>query len=235
MPNGFLVTDADNTLWDTNRVFAEAQTYILDQVEALSGIVADTSNRLAFVRCCDQAIAQTHEAGLKYPPHLLVAALVAALKVDPLSDDKTEAIVSNYLELLGKKPRLRAGVRGAITSISEACVTIIVASEGRQDRVQQNLDEHGLTKFVDDIVTGKKSRAFFDELFARSGACAPKICVGDQLDRDIAPAKAAGFFTLYFPGGFRPSWEFSLSEEGADRVIKSYDGVKDAFLLKEAA
>jgi putative hydrolase of the HAD superfamily len=35
-----------------------------------------------------------------------------------------------------------------------------------------------------------------------------EVCfmVGDQLDRDIALAKHAKFHTIYFPGGFKPSW-----------------------------
>jgi len=53
----------------------------------------------------------------------------------------------------------------------------------------------------------------------------------DPLDRDIVPAKKAGFTTLYFPGGFRPSWEFDIGAKHADRTIRSYADVKDAFIL----
>jgi ribonucleotide monophosphatase NagD (HAD superfamily) len=35
----------------------------------------------------------------------------------------------------------------------------------------------------------------------------PAIVIGDQLDRDIAPAKQAGLITVFFPGGFRPKWQ----------------------------
>ena len=33
-----------------------------------------------------------------------------------------------------------------------------------------------------------------------------RFMIGDQLDRDIATAKAAGLQTIYFPGGLAPKW-----------------------------
>ncbi len=235
MAQGFLVTDADNTLWDTNKVFADAQLAILEQVEASVGANTDRRDRLAFVRQFDQDIARRHEAGLKYPPVLLVQALVDALGAAALSDKLIDEIVASYFDVLAQKPRLRNGVRATLKWLNDAGVEIIVASEGREDRLRDNLDTHKLDALVSDLVIGRKNRAFFNDLYQRSGDACPRVCVGDQLDRDITPAKEAGFTTLYFPGGFRPSWEFELGAQDADRVIKSYADVKDAFSLRDAA
>jgi putative hydrolase of the HAD superfamily len=45
--------DADNTLWDTNEVFAVAQLGLLSNVEKVVGATASTDDRLGFVRQLD--------------------------------------------------------------------------------------------------------------------------------------------------------------------------------------
>ncbi len=235
MTHGLLVTDADNTLWDTNKVFADAQLEILEQIEIEIGVPTNPHDRLAFVRQIDQGIAQRHEAGLNYPPELLVKAIVEALGSAALGDKKIDEIVASYFDVLTKTPRLRHGVRRTLKWLTKADVEIIVASEGDETRLRNNLDMHKLDTIVSDLVIGRKNREFFNGLFQRSGDSYPKVCVGDQLDRDILPANEAGFKTLYFPGGFRPSWEFDMAAQETDRVIKSYTEVKDAFALRDAA
>lgn len=235
MSQGFLVTDADNTLWDTNKVFADAQLIILEQVEAAVGAKTDRRDRLAFVRQFDQNIAQRHEAGLKYPPELLIQALVDALGAAALSEKRVGEIVGVYFDMLAQKPRMRNGVRATLKWLNKAGVEIVVASEGREDRLRDNLDTHKLDTLVAGLVIGRKTREFFGDLYRLSADACPKVCVGDQLGRDITPAKEAGFTTLYFPGGFRPSWEFELGAQDADRIIKSYADVKDVFLLRDVA
>lgn len=54
--------------------------------------------------------------------------------------------------------------------------------------------------------------------------------VGDQLDRDIAPAKAAGVNTIYFPGGFQPRWAPDLQSIRPDHVIASFAEVPNIVL-----
>lgn len=235
MTHGFLVSDADNTLWNTDKVFAGAQLLVLEKVEKITGRTADRKNRLAFVRQFDQEIAQRHEAGLRYPPILLIDAITTALTSSSIASHHTNDIIEAYFAALAQKPKLRPGVRTTLRSLQDSDVTIVVASEGKEERLRGNLDSHNLTGLVSDLVVGKKNRDFFDVLYQRGGTAYPKVCVGDQLDRDIAPAKEAGFTTLYFPGGFRPSWEFELGTPDADRIIHSYADVSDAFVLRNAA
>ena len=73
-----LLADADNTLWDTDSVFAEAQLVLLDETERVTRTRCATDDRLAFVRAYDQALASRHHLHLKYPPQMLVAALACA-------------------------------------------------------------------------------------------------------------------------------------------------------------
>src|SRR5690606_10201566 len=66
--------DADNTLWDTDGVFAAAQLGLLAQVEATTHTTLNVAGRLAYVRAIDQEIAERHHAGLRYPLKLLISA-----------------------------------------------------------------------------------------------------------------------------------------------------------------
>lgn len=47
--------------------------------------------------------------------------------------------------------------------------------------------------------------------------------IGDQLDRDIVPAKEAGLTTIYFPGGFQPKWQSTEYEDFVDYWISAFD------------
>lgn len=235
MESGFLVTDADNTLWDTNKVFADAQLSILHQLEKLSDRSPRHGDRLAYVRSFDQDIARSHDNGLRYPPHLLIEAIADSLGLHSLGKLSIDFIVDEYQSRLTNKPRLRPGVRKTLYELHRNGIEIVVASEGNKANLIRNLEAHKLSKFTADLIIGAKEESFFKTLFRRGGSRTPKVCVGDQLDRDIAPAKAAGFTTFYFPGGFRPAWAFNIEAKDADFVIQTYTEVKEVFPVKDAA
>jgi putative hydrolase of the HAD superfamily len=48
------------------------------------------------------------------------------------------------------------------------------------------------------------------------------MMVGDQIDRDIEPAKAAGFETVYFPSAFLSYWNVN-QQSTADHQISRFD------------
>src|SRR4051812_6345456 len=77
--NTTVFVDADNTLWDTDTVFAHAQLDLLAAVEDAAGISITATDRLAFIRELDQQLAERHHQGLRYPPRLLVRATAFAL------------------------------------------------------------------------------------------------------------------------------------------------------------
>lgn len=80
--------DADNTLWDTDGVYADAQLALLNELEDRLDVQLLEPDRLAFVRAIDQGLATRHHEGLRYPPRFLIKALALALT----GSDKTSAI-----------------------------------------------------------------------------------------------------------------------------------------------
>lgn len=221
--NAALITDADNTLWDTNRVFADAQLMLLESVERHLGLRSHDSDRLAFVRRHDQRLAAKDHRGLKYPPAFLVQSLWTELGGGTgAPDDVLATIVADYFSNLSKHAELRPGVKATLATLHKRGVEIIVVSEGNRDRVVGTLGAHGLDVYIARTITGEKSVDMYRRLLKLAGDPGKAICVGDQLDRDIAFAKAAGFKAVYFPGGFTPEWTDQRLLIHADAVITDF-------------
>jgi putative hydrolase of the HAD superfamily len=214
--------DADNTLWDTDRVFAEAQLDLLNVIEKAVDQTVNDDDRLAFVRAVDQAIAERHHDGLRYPPRLLAQALaeaVSGLTADraarrALLDGSSSVLAVEdaidaeqaFFAGLGQSPSVRAGVIETLPVLKAAGHKLFVITEGARVKAEQSLDRLGLTAFFERLIEGKKRPELYRRILKLVGSPELAFMVGDQLDRDIAPAKVAGLQTIYFPGGFVPKW-----------------------------
>lgn len=220
-----LLTDADNTLWDTNGVFETAQLNLLDEIERHTRPLETGIDRLAFLRTFDQLLAVSHPDGLRYPIGLLISAISGALVPaggSQLSAQDVGRISQDYYIHLKRRPRLRWGVRKTLESLAKAGTPIWVVSEGAENRVKASLEEHELSQFIDRVVSGKKTPELFQSLAETIPRHKTVLVVGDQLDRDILPAKAAGLRTVYFPGGFEPAWTEHAQKAEADFTISNY-------------
>lgn len=229
-----LFTDADNTLWDTNAVFVEAQLALLRGLERRTGLNAPSSHDqgLEFLRTIDQRLARQHPDHLRYPPSLLVSGLLNALRGtsprqaaehalrdDVPTDYDTE--IDKYLVAIGATPTLRLGVAETFRYTRDHRVQVTVVSEEKRERCVKRLESHGLLDFVDDVISAPKSVELFRGLKARqnSNRC---LMVGDQIDRDISPAKRAGFECYLYPSDFTPFWS-KRSKAQPQGVITRFD------------
>jgi putative hydrolase of the HAD superfamily len=239
-----IFVDADNTLWDTDSVFANAQLELLGNVERASGRQAAAEDRLAFIRSVDQALAERHHAGLRYPPHLLARGIELVLEHGHAADDAArlawrgrpdyaldqddvERIEATYFQDIAKQPALRAGVADGLKKLHAAGHTLLVVSEGRKAKIETIAEQLGVLKCFDRVIEGIKSAVLYRRILRLAGMPKRAFMIGDQLDRDIIPAKAAGLETIYFPGGFRPRWSLNTSDTQADHVIETFASVPD--------
>lgn len=222
-PGYVLVVDADNTLWDTNEVFARAQLRLLEGTEQATGRICSATDRLDFVRSYDQEIALKHHLHLKYPPQLLVAAIGAGLcgtapaiaaelviRGRPLPHKLSEPGVNNvlaaYTQALTDTPALLPTVREALELARSREMPVFVMTEGKLERQRRSLTVHGLDQLVSSIWEMPKTVAQFERLRQRFTQ-AEVLVIGDQMDRDIAPAHSAGCKTVLVPGRFKPRWD----------------------------
>ena len=246
METTYLFTDADNTLWNTDAVFAAAQLDMLHEIERITGrnAPADEDRGLAFLRNLDQRIAAVHPNDLRYPPGLLAHGLALVLEGKEVEEAVArvtepgialgsvfEAAQARFLDSIRRLPPLREGVREGLLAISEANIAITVVTEERVERCRQFLTGHRLENMITDVVSVRKTTEAYLDL-RRSAVTGRYFMVGDQFDRDILAAASAGYSTFYFPGGFAPYWASEL-DTSKTRRIDRYDAIVP-YVLAEA-
>lgn len=242
-----ILTDADNTLWDTDAVYASAQLAMLEEIEHAAGGSAPADDRLAWLREFDQAIASAHHRGLRYPPTLLAHALAlgvkgstavdaAALARQPrarlIGGDQGAEIADRFVAAIRMLPPLLPGVRTGLGLALTARVDVWVLTEAHADLQRSRIASLGL----DGLVAGVSEVSKTVEQFGRQvRRFAPRsvIIFGDQPDRDIVPAAAAGCRTVLIPSRFKPFWFQKQSE--ADYVAESFVDAMNWALSTETA
>ncbi|APR52133.1 HAD family hydrolase [Sphingomonas koreensis] len=234
-----IFVDADNTLWDTDAVYANAQLAILAAAEQAEDRGAGEPDRLSYVRAVDQALAARHHDGLRYPPRLLARALRHRLRgagveaaarsawkggdTAPDTGSVDADAERSFFAAISMPPALRPGVADGLTALVDAGCTILIVTEGAQAKVAKTADTLGLGGHFTRIIEGRKRPELYRRIIRLTAAPDNAFMVGDQLDRDIMPAKAAGLTTVYFPGGFRPRWTPAEDEAAPDFRIGRFD------------
>jgi putative hydrolase of the HAD superfamily len=230
----WIYTDADNTLWDTNAVFAAAQLRLLSEVENIAATSVAETDRLEFLRRYDQEIAKLHHARLRYPTGLLVRALLlgfgglsptdAASKalsdVRPLSSNEVQA-VEKFKDDISKAPPILPGVIEGLAIARGAGIPVYVITEGPLERVKQVARILRLEEVIDGVLSATKSvelyRRLADRAYPRRA-----VMIGDQADRDIQLAHRAGLITILVRGAFQPMWISDDYAGDADTVAETF-------------
>jgi putative hydrolase of the HAD superfamily len=217
-----VVSDADNTLWDTDSVYRKAQLALFDTVNKRLGLPPAPFDRLLYLRRLDEEIASHHPLRWRYPPRFLIAALAHALSRERspnstlpketqtvLDEDTIAELEHRFLHALNADiPLLRESVLEGVSELYEIGAVIVLATEANADRCRALLEFHHLQRYITSVQSAVKTPTFFRSIANEYGGLrGPRFMVGDQLDRDIAPAKAAGFVTVLFAGGFKPAVE----------------------------
>jgi putative hydrolase of the HAD superfamily len=217
-----VLTDADNTLWDTDFIFQKAQLGLLEAVENLTGERLVNADRLEFTRRYDQVIASKHHAHLRYPPQLLVTALAAGLASIPAEEvaadviagrstplaprqEDLDRLVSQYSEALRAAAPLLPTVRDGLELARSLGMSLQVLTEGTIDRQRKLIEFHDLSDYFDGVLQITKSEEQFMRV-RKIHQGADLFVIGDQEDRDIRPAISVGCVAILIPSRFRPLW-----------------------------
>jgi putative hydrolase of the HAD superfamily len=234
-----VVSDADNTLWDTDSVYRRAQLALFDAVQTELHLATAPPDRLSYLRRIDERLASSHHLRWKYPPRLLVAGLAHALSEEQSGHSLLRTKLTGALDeraiielehqflaaLNNDTPTLRDSVREGIVELHELGAVFVLATEANADRCQSILKFHHLEQYVASVHAGAKTPMFFRSILDQySDLRDARFVVGDQLDRDIAPSHAAGFLTIFFPGGFKPEVETNHPAK-PDFVVSKYSEV----------
>jgi putative hydrolase of the HAD superfamily len=234
LPPWMIYTDADNTLWDTNAVFAEAQIHLLERAEIITGRQTRSSTPLEYLRQYDQAIAKKHHLRLRYPPALLIRALIRGLQGEASEHAAADLIangavptadelraVQTFEGELSKIPQLLPGVRHGLQLAHDSRIPVYVVTEGPADATRKRLRELSIEKLTSGILSATKTRELYLRLAERATP-SRAIMIGDQPDRDIRLAHEAGLKTILILGSFRPKWLMEKDSEGADATVPDF-------------
>ncbi len=229
-----LLVDADNTLWDTDAVYAAAQVNLLAEVEEQTGLTAP-GPKLDFVRAYDQALAASDHRGFRYPSNLLVRSLVLGLRGLPpkgaadtapdgigrtLSPGIMGDLTNRFDQSLNRTPELLPTVEDGLRLAAEAGADVWVLTENGAELQRSRVSHHGLDVWIRGVAEATKTVDQFARQ-RRRFAPRPLIVIGDQPDRDIAPAREAGCVAVLVPSRFRPPSRTHANE--SDHVASTFE------------
>lgn len=232
MPISTVYSDADNTLWGTDAVYRGAQLRLLEHVESIANLTAQSDDRLTFVRSYDQAIASRHHQHLRYPPGLLAHALILGLRGVAPGEASSHVLhagdlpevrdaVTEFVTQLRQPPPLLPGVEEGMRLAAAQGVRLYVVTEGSQDRVAKTLAQYGFLGQVSQVLSVTKTVDLYRRLKKLAIEGVPAM-LGDQLDRDIIPAREAGLIAIWIPSAFTPEWADSNQAFRASHVAISF-------------
>ena len=242
-----ILFDADNTLWDTNAVFREAQLSML-RVLADHDVLDDPERALPTLRAIDMALVD-HVGRFEYDVNQLARAvivhfetglegdaLIEALSQTPARDALAGAACRVFMDGLQRVPAVLPDTFEVLRLLHAARqlgapLTSAVLSEGDPERLERAFRAYHVDIGVlfDEIIVVRKSRQAFERAraalldvlpSAADGAETLFMIVGDTLTRDIKFGKQAGFVTVYKPSPFKGVEEPSAEDEIADFTIE---------------
>lgn len=225
MLRGVYIVDADNTLWDTNAVFLGAQLKMAANLRD-SGCSLETAAALDLLRALDFRLALALD-DFEYDytrlalalllvdrgrPHDEAVRLAAAAAPPALEWDQSQpAGTAFYAHLQAHCPPLFFGVTETLAKLRSEGNTLVLHSEGREQRIARTLAAHDLGPFFHHNVLERKSQDSFrrarqagEASFAQARGRSPDHCVvvGDSPKRDIRFGNIIGATTVFKPGGW---------------------------------
>jgi putative hydrolase of the HAD superfamily len=230
----WIYTDADNTLWDTNSVYAEAQLGLLKRAEQIAGKRTPSPAPLEYLRQYDQGIARQHHSHLRYPPSLLIRALVKGLQGEPretavehvltygaVPTEDEKCAVDTFQADLARVPPLLPSVQDGLRVAHDSGIPVYIVTEGPANVAHSRQVALGIERYTNGIHSATKTRELYLRL-AEKAAPRRAVMIGDQPDRDIRLAHNAGLTTVLVAGHFRPAWLDKCDSDVADVEVRDF-------------
>ncbi|TIX44736.1 MAG: HAD family hydrolase [Mesorhizobium sp.] len=158
-------------------------------------------------------------------------AWTSATERQVIGDLEAETAERTFLAAVQRLPDLRDGVAEGIHALHTAGCLITVVTEGSREKAARTARSHGIGHYIDRIIEAPKHLGLYKRVQLLPGVSSPGYMIGDQLERDIRPAKEAGLITIYYPGGFKPRWEADPQLVQPDFTVSSFAEVP-AIVLK---
>lgn len=251
-----IILDGDNTLWDTNSVFVNAQNKMLRCLKKTVNKIDDFRK----LRQIDDMLVNLY-AKHEYDFSVLALALNKFFK----GSNEEEAVQKAYMEFeSGSKnkeielaikcgnalrkelltfPKLFKHSKQTLRTLKKRGHILILSSEGDERRIKRIIEHHSMSKLFHHIMTRAKSIKQFNEakrigmqLFKKRclGGTPRTVVVGDLLDRDIFFGNQIKAITILKPGSYKENQKPQNKHQIPDYTINDIKEIVQ-ILDKESA
>ena len=185
--------DADDTLWHTEYLYAEAKL----KLAAHLGVYVDAGTLIEGLEATEMANLDLYGYGVKSFALSMVQAAVT-LTEGRVSAGEILGVVSIAREMLMAEVRLLDGVRDVVNALSRAH-TLMVITKGDASEQMPKLHRSGLIDAFPMVeVVGSKTRDVYARLLAKHNIAPERfLMVGNSLKSDILPVLELGGFGVY--------------------------------------
>lgn len=224
-----LIFDADDTLWDSNVHFHEAQAAF---VELLRGVgVDDHAEVHAAIRAHELSIIE--EVGYGRRPYVMALHRVVEELVESARHPALRPAVDRIgHKLLNRHCELLPGVEATLAELAERH-RLLLFTKGQPDEQLGKLERSGLSGFFSRVgIPLEKDTAAYHRLLAQAELDpARSVMIGNSPRSDINPAIRAGLrAAVYIP--HPQTWELEHEELLADHrvlVLSSFPLLRQLF------
>jgi putative hydrolase of the HAD superfamily len=225
-----LIFDADDTLWDSNVHFLEAEEAFVAALAAV-GVEADAACVRAAVRRCEVEIIRSHGYGRR--PYVIALHRVTAELAPPHLHDRVFPRVAEIGErLTNRHCELLPDVESTLAELA-ARHRLLLFTKGQRDEQLRKLERSGLApRFSVVQVTAEKDTAAYRMLIETARLePAYSYMIGNSPRSDINPAVKAGLRAVFIPHPHTWELEHEAIDHGDERIVSlaGFRGLLDMF------
>lgn len=229
--NGYhLFFDADDTLWDEQRLLQLAEREVEQSLNLLCG--GETGFARRFINLESENIPYI---GYGLPSYMFsFAEAIASNSEWHCHKHKLMHTVHKLINRLTMGgPALLPGVGETLAALSSSGYRLHVLTRGIESEQRLKLGKSGLTNYFDRIfIVPKKDKDMYEASLASVGVPAYRACmVGNSVCADVNPAIEAGMYAVWIPS--ETMWEHDkagIVEHQRAAVVRSFPDLLHLFL-----
>lgn len=202
-----VIFDLDNTLVDTYQIYRDAKLKLAKEIRKAGGTVEAPEKLVEKIDQIDRKLCNKFKTSSYDPSHLVRE----ICEITNCPRCKIEKLTKNYRKNIEKTPKLLSNVELVLEYLKEKGVYLILISEGAEEKKQKTLKKNSIEKTFDCtlFVEKNKERTYISTIKElKKQGYSYIYCVGDSLEKDIAPANTAGARTIWIPS----KWEQPKNE-----------------------
>jgi putative hydrolase of the HAD superfamily len=222
-PGLSLVFDADDTLWDSNIHFLEAEQEFVDALHDV-GVETDSARVRSAIRRCELDIIRSHGYGrrqyvmaLHRVTHELAPRKKLRERVAPIVEEIGERLSNRHCELL-------PGVEPTLVELATRH-RLLLFTKGQPEEQMRKLDRSGLAPLFSAVkVTAEKDVEAYRLLIATAPLDpATSFMIGNSPRSDINPAVKAGLRAVFIAHPHTWELEHEQIDQSDERIVSILD------------